>query len=114
MRVPLLPSSRTCTPNTTSTLTTAAVASRHHCHHHQPTPPLSTPRPAATLTAALRRQILVREPLGVLTSFARVLQPSHQELGYTALLEVLGELRLAQPGRQPIVVLSGAQPSSLT
>ena len=38
-------------------------------------------------------QLLVREPYGVLQSFSKVLQPTQQELGYTALLEILSELR---------------------
>ncbi|GLC47548.1 hypothetical protein PLESTM_002100400, partial [Pleodorina starrii] len=48
--------------------------------------------------------ILVREPYGVLQSFSNVLEPTQQELGYTALLEIVSELRVL--GRQPIVVNS--------
>ncbi len=38
-------------------------------------------------------QILVREPYAVLQSFSKVLEPTQQELGYTALLEIVSELR---------------------
>jgi hypothetical protein len=38
-------------------------------------------------------QILVREPYSVVQSFSRVLAPTAQELGYTALLEIFSELR---------------------
>ncbi|GFR44350.1 hypothetical protein Agub_g5567, partial [Astrephomene gubernaculifera] len=46
--------------------------------------------------------ILIREPYGVLQSFSSVLEPTQQELGYTALLEIVSELRVL--GRPPIVV----------
>ncbi|GLI67547.1 hypothetical protein VaNZ11_011772 [Volvox africanus] len=48
--------------------------------------------------------VLVREPYGVLQSFSNVLEPTQQELGYTALLEIMSELRVL--GRRPIVVNS--------
>ncbi|GIL89748.1 hypothetical protein Vretimale_16602 [Volvox reticuliferus] len=48
--------------------------------------------------------VLVREPYGVLQSFSNVLEPTQQELGYTALLEIVSELRVL--GRRPIVVNS--------
>ncbi|MEW5319325.1 MAG: hypothetical protein WDW38_010484 [Sanguina aurantia] len=48
--------------------------------------------------------LLVREPYGVVQSFSKTLTPTHQELGYTALLEIQSELRAA--GRPPIVLLS--------
>ncbi|KAG2488877.1 hypothetical protein HYH03_012672 [Edaphochlamys debaryana] len=48
--------------------------------------------------------ILVREPYGVLQSFSAVLEPTQQELGYTALLEIVSQLRVL--GRQPIVINS--------
>ncbi|PNH08681.1 Branched-chain-amino-acid aminotransferase-like protein 2 [Tetrabaena socialis] len=37
--------------------------------------------------------VLVREPYSVLQSFSAVLEPTQQELGYTALLEIVSELR---------------------
>jgi len=48
--------------------------------------------------------ILVREPARVLLSWAKGSQPTQQELGYTALLEIVSELR--SHGQEVIVVLS--------
>ncbi|KAG2433280.1 hypothetical protein HXX76_008347 [Chlamydomonas incerta] len=51
-----------------------------------------------------QHMILVREPYGVLQSFSAVLEPTQQELGYTALLEIVSEMRVQ--GRAPIVINS--------
>ncbi len=59
------------------------------------------PHSCTTITAACNQcspagcwlQILVREPYAVVQSFSKVLAPTAQELGYTALLEILSELQ---------------------
>ncbi|KAF5827452.1 hypothetical protein DUNSADRAFT_628 [Dunaliella salina] len=48
--------------------------------------------------------ILVREPARVLLSWAKGSQPTQQELGYTALLEIVSELR--SQGQEVILMLS--------
>ena len=45
------------------------------------------------LFARAQHVLLVRDPYGVVMSFAKVLRPTLQELGYAALLEIYSELR---------------------
>lgn len=51
-----------------------------------------------------RHVILVRDPLGVIKSFSKVVEATQQEIGYTALLEIVSDLRAA--GQPVVVVLS--------
>lgn len=51
-----------------------------------------------------QHMILVREPYGVAMSFSDVLEPTLQELGYGALVEIYSQMRTY--GRPPVVVVS--------
>lgn len=58
-----------------------------------PPPPCCNKTPKTPQNPSKPRQILVREPYGVVQSFSKVLSPTLQELGYASLAEIYSELR---------------------
>jgi hypothetical protein len=59
--------------------------------------------------------LLVRDPYGVVMSFAKVLRPTLQELGYAALLEIYSELRASGCARfvEFLVLTKVVEPSMI-